>query len=163
MARRASRDASTCLGATQMPVCLVPVQDSFDSVTRQIGVASQVLRFRVRQQLSQSGCLSLLLAMSSRVNLFFPPLDHKPPPTDRDRLNPHLCLRRSRFPMPRYAKRPEVALCAIGLFLLLPTPSSPYCILKVSEHIRFGNRPPLIWIRTPDHKSQVCMYGQYFQ
>ena len=52
----------------------------------------QILRFRVRLQLSQSRCLSLLLAMSGRVFLFFPPRGHEPPPTLRDRLNPNLSL-----------------------------------------------------------------------
>ena len=52
MARRTSRDVSTCLllGATQVSVRLVPVRDFFGSSTRPTGVASQVLRFRVRQQ-----------------------------------------------------------------------------------------------------------------
>ena len=36
-----SRDASTCLGATQVLVRLAPVQDSFGSSTRPIGVASK--------------------------------------------------------------------------------------------------------------------------
>ena len=72
--------------------------------------------------------------MSSRFFLFFPPRDHEPPPTLRDRLNPHLSLSRRRFPVPRYAKRPDVALDAIGPISLLPTPSSPYCSLKVSEN-----------------------------
>ena len=48
----------------------------------------KILRFRVRLQLSQSRCLSFLLAMSGRVVLFFPPRGHEPPPTLRDRLNP---------------------------------------------------------------------------
>ena len=50
MARRRSRDASTCLGATQASVRLGPVQDSFGlpTISRRIGVASQVLRFRIR-------------------------------------------------------------------------------------------------------------------
>ena len=53
----------------------------------------KILRcFRVRLQLSQSRCLSLLLAMSGRVFLFFPPRGHEPPPTLRDRLNPILSL-----------------------------------------------------------------------
>ena len=52
----------------------------------------KILRFRVRWQLSQSHCLSLLLAMSGRVYLFFPSRGHEPPPTLRDRLNPHLSL-----------------------------------------------------------------------
>ena len=52
----------------------------------------KILRFRVRLQLSQSRCLSLLLTMSGRVFLFFPPRGHEPPPTLRDRLNPNLSL-----------------------------------------------------------------------
>ena len=36
-----SRDASTCLGATRVSVHLALVQDSFDSSTRPMGVASQ--------------------------------------------------------------------------------------------------------------------------
>ena len=52
----------------------------------------KVLRFRVRLQFSQSRCLSLLLAMPSHVDLFFPPRDHEPPPTVRDRLNLRLSL-----------------------------------------------------------------------
>ena len=52
----------------------------------------KILRFRVGLQLSQSRCLSLLLAMSDRVLLFFPPRGHEPPPTLRDRLNPNLSL-----------------------------------------------------------------------
>ena len=63
--------------------------------TRQLGQwvsLSKVLRFRMRLQLSQSRCLFLLLAMSARVFLFFPPRGHEPPPTLRDRLNPNLSL-----------------------------------------------------------------------
>ena len=52
----------------------------------------KILLFRVRLQLSQSRCLSLFLAMSGRVFLFFPPRGHEPPPTLRDRLNPSLSL-----------------------------------------------------------------------
>ena len=123
-----------CLDATQVSVRLAPVQDSFDSSTRRIGVASRVLRFRVRSQLFQSRCLSILLAKSSCVYLLFPRRGHKPPPTFRDCLNPHLCLQRRRFPVPRCVKRPDVALYVIGSLFLIPTPSSPHCTLKVSEH-----------------------------
>ena len=94
----------------------------------------RILRFRVRLQLSQSRCLSLLLAMFGRIFLFFPPRDHEPPPPFRDRLNPDLSLYRHRVPVPRYAKRPDVALYTVGPLFLLPTPSSPHCALKVSEH-----------------------------
>ena len=76
----------------------------------------KTLRVRVRLQLSQSRCLSLLLAMSGRVFLFLPPRGHEPPPTLRDRLNPNLSLCRHRFPIPRYAKCPDVVLClGVGL------------------------------------------------
>ena len=105
--------------------------------TRQLGQwvsLRKTLRFRVRLQLSQSRCLSLLLAMSSRVFLFFPPRGHEPPPTLRDRLNPNLSLYRHRFPIARNVKRPDVALYAVGPLFLLPTPSSTHCALKVSEH-----------------------------
>ena len=105
--------------------------------TRQLGQwvsLRKTLRFRVRLQLSQSRCLSLLLAMSGRVFLFLPPRGHEPPPTLRDRLNPNLSLYRHRFPIPRYAKRPDVALYTVGPFFLLLTPSSTHCALKVSEH-----------------------------
>ena len=70
-----------CRGAPQVSVRLAPVQPSFDSSTRRIGVASQVLRFHVRPQLSQSRCICLLLAKTGRVYLLFPPRGHKPPPT----------------------------------------------------------------------------------
>ena len=105
--------------------------------TRQLGQWVSLrknLRFRVRLQLFQSRCLSLLLAMSGRVFLFFPPRGHEPPSTLRDRLNPNLSLQRHSFPIPRYAKRPDVALYTVGPLFLLPTPSSSHCALKVSEH-----------------------------
>ena len=87
--------------------------------TRQLGQwvsLRKPLRFRVRLQLSQSRCLSLLLAMSGRVFLFLPPRGHEPPPTLRDRLNPNLSLYGHRFPIPRHAKRPDVALYTVGPF-----------------------------------------------
>ena len=87
-----------------------------------MGFASQNSCFRVRLQLSQSRCLSLLLAMSGRVFLFLPPRGHEPPPTLRDRLNPNLSLYRHRFPIPRNAKRPDVALYTVSPFFLLPPP-----------------------------------------
>ena len=46
----------------------------------------------------------------------------------------HTSVFRRRFPAPRNAERPDVALYAIGPLLLLPTPSSPHCTLKVSKH-----------------------------
>ena len=72
--------------------------------------------------------------MSLSVYLLFPPHDHEPPPTLRDGLNPHHSLQRRRFPSPREAGRPDVALCTFSPLFLLPAPSSPHCTLKVSEH-----------------------------
>ena len=77
------------LCATKVLVRLAPGQDSFGSSIRSNGVVSQVLRFHVRYQFSQSRCLFLLLAAFSRVYLFFLPRGHKPPPTHRERLNSH--------------------------------------------------------------------------
>ena len=110
MARMPPRDASTCSNTTQVPVRLAPVQDFFGSLSRPIGVALQVLRFRVRYPFSQYRCLSLLLAMSSRVYLYFPPRGHNPPPILRGGLNPHLCLQRCPLLIPRLAKR-AVEMC----------------------------------------------------
>ena len=92
-----SHGASTCLGATQVGVSQV-VSVRLASVqriptTRRLGQwvsLRKIVRFRVRLQLSQSRCLSLLLVMSGLVFLLFRPRGHEPPPTLRDRLNPNL-------------------------------------------------------------------------
>ena len=68
--------------------------------------------------------------MSSRVYLFFPPRGYEPPPTLRGRLNLHLSLQCRRFPPPRYANRPDVALDAIGPLLPHPTSSSLHDSLR---------------------------------
>ena len=111
--KKKSRYASTCVGATQVGVMqVVHMSRRYAGrryagglgpsrvrtripTTRRLGQwvsLRKILRFRVRLQLSQSRCLSLLLAMSGRVFLFFPPRGHEPPPTLRDRLNPSLSL-----------------------------------------------------------------------
>ena len=41
-----------------------------------------------------------------------------PPPTLLGRINPHPCLHRHRFPVPRYAKRPDAALNTIDPWTL---------------------------------------------
>ena len=70
-----------------------PYKDLFGSSTRPMGVASQnstlpsaITSFPV------SLLLSSLLAMSSRIYLFFPPCGHEPPSTLLDRLSPHASL-----------------------------------------------------------------------
>ena len=86
-----SRDASTCLGATQVSVRLTSVQGFLRLVSyRSMGVASQKSTLPGTITISQYGCVSLLLAMSSRVYLLFTPRGHEPPPTLRDSINPHL-------------------------------------------------------------------------
>ena len=99
-------------------------------------------------------CLSLFSAMSSRVFLFFPPRGRKSSLTLRDHLNLHRCLQRHRVAVPRYAKRPSVALYTIDILFLFPSPPSLHCILKKFPNtIWLGNRPPLNWISVSTHKS----------
>ena len=91
---------------------------------------------------------------TSRVHPF-PPRGHTPPPTLRDRLDLHPCLQRRRFPIPRYAKRPDVALYAINpIFSFLPRPlrTAPSTFLNT---IRFGNSPPLIRMSVPANESPL--------
>ena len=126
----------------QVSVGLSPILDSFDSSTTRsiIGVAWQTLRFRVRSQVSQTLCLSLLLAMSSRIYLLLSPRGHKPPPSLHHRFNPRFCIQCCHFPIARYAKRLDVPLYPISPLFLLPTPSSPHCSFKPSrffEHNSF--------------------------
>ena len=69
---RRSRGASTCLGATQVGVTqVVSVRLASVQGFRQLGQwvsLRKTLRFHVRLQLSQSRCLSLLLAMCKVAN-----------------------------------------------------------------------------------------------
>ena len=96
--------------------------------------------------------------MFSRVYLFFPLRGHEPPLTLHDRVNPYLSLQRRRFTTPRYAKRPNVALYVIGPLFLLPTPSSPHCTLKTSEHNSLWSPPAVLFVQRPP--SQKCSRAQ---
>ena len=109
--KKKSRDASTyyisrCYASRRYAGGLGPSRiHTRIPTTSQLGQwvsLRKTLRLRVRLQLSQSRCLSLLVAMSGRVFLVLPPRGHEPPPTLRDRLNPTLSLYRHRFPIPRY-------------------------------------------------------------
>ena len=98
----------------------------------------KILRFRVRLQLSQSRCLSLLLlTMSGRVLLFFfPPRGHEPPPTLLTASTQTSAFRAIVFQSPDMPNA-RMSLCtqSVHSVFLLPTPSSsPHCVLKVSEH-----------------------------
>ena len=100
--------------------------------------------------------------MSSGVYLFFTPRGHEPPPTLRDRINPHLRLLHHRFPISRYAKRPDVALYATGPLFLLLTPSSLHCTFKFPNEIRFGSLPSPMLMSVPSQKVFSCaMTHQY--
>ena len=127
-----------------------------------MGVASQnSTRFRVR--LSLSRCLSLLLAMSSRVYLFLPPSDHEPPPTLRDRLNPHLSLQRFTFQLPAMPNA-RMSLCTQSVHSFsFPPPPFRTAPSRFPNTIRFGSRPPLIWMSAPPTKVFSCTtLSQYF-
>ena len=67
----------------------------------------------------------------------------------------HPCFQRRRFPVPRYAKRPEVALLVIDSFLLLPPRPVITAPPRFSIAIGFGNRPPLIQMSASAHKRFV--------
>ena len=147
-----TRDASMCLGATQVWVRLGPVQDTFGSSTRSMGVASQNSTLLVHWQLSRSRCLSLLLVVSSRVCLFFPPRDLEPPPTPHDCLNPHRSLQRRRLPFPSMPNF-RMSLCTqlVHSFSFPPRPlrTAPS---RFPNTIRFRSHPPLIRMSAPAHK-----------
>ena len=122
-----------------------------------MGVASQnstlpcaITNFPVSWPLSSPG------DVDSRVYLLFPPRRHKLPPTLRERLDPHLCPQRRRFPVSRFTKRPYVALYAIGpIFLFLNPSSLPTAPSKFSSMTRFDNRPPLIPMRASARKNLI--------
>ena len=121
--------------------------------TRQLGQwvwLRKTLRFRVRLQLSQSRCLSLLLAMSGRVFLFLPPRGHEPPPTLRDRLNPNLSLYRHRFPIPRYGLV-TVQSSFFGLATISPNVgNTTLSVTKKRTQILLGKN------RTHDFRTSRC-------
>ena len=75
--------------------------------------------------------------MSSGVYLFFTPCGHEPPTTLQNRFNPHLSFQRRRFPILRYAKRPDFALYAIDLLFFPPLPLH-VAPSRFPNTIRFG-------------------------
>ena len=130
---RASRDASTC-----MPRCCTgfgPFRVRAGllwliNYNRRVRVASQVLR--LRSQLSQSCCLSLVLRKSSRVYLFFPPRGHKPPPTFYDSTHTFACNAVA-FQSPAMPNT-WMSLCTQSVYSFSFPPSPPHCTLNVSQH-----------------------------
>ena len=123
MVRSSSREASTCLGARRY-ACLGPSRSV--SCPYKIPSAHRLL----------TGQLVSLRSYTAKTST------HYPSPSQ-----PHPCLQRRRFSVPRHAIRSDDALHAIGQLLLLPTPSSPHCTLQVSEH------DPL-WQPPADHSDE---------
>ena len=125
------------------------------TTTRRLGQwvsLRNILRFRVRLQLSQSRCLSLLLAMSGRVFLFFPPRGHEPPPsvTASTQTSAFNAIVFQSAVMPK----PRMSLCTQSVhsssFPLRPLRTAPS---RFPNMIRFGNRPPLIRRSVSANKS----------
>ena len=120
------------LDATQVSVRLAPEQDSFDSSIGQIGIASQVLRFRVQSQLSsldaslfwRSLAVSTASSLHEAINLRPPSVTvsfHSAASNAVDSQSPA---------MPNPGCRSVRNRCT----LFLPNPSSTYSTLKVPEH-----------------------------
>ena len=57
------------------------------------------------------------------------------------------------FPIPRYAKRPDIALYAVDPLFLLPIRPFRTSPSRFPNMIRFGNSPPLVRITAPVRKS----------
>ena len=116
--------------------------------TRQLGQwvsLRKILRFRVRLQLSQSRCLSLLLAMSGRVFLFFlhAAMNLRPPFVTASTQTLAFAAIVSQSPVMPNAR---MSLCtqSVHSFSFPPRPlrTAPS---RFPNMIRFGNRPPLIF------------------
>ena len=124
--------------------------------TRQLGQwvsLHKILRFRVRLQLSQSRCLSLLLAMSGRVFLFFlhVAMNLRPPSVTASTQTSAFNAIVFQSPVMPNAR---MSLCtqSVHSFSFPPRPlrTAPS---RFSNMIRFDNRPPLIQRSVPAHKS----------
>ena len=117
----------------------------------------KILRFLVRLQLSQSRCLSLLLAMSGRVFLFFPPRGHEPPPTLHDRSTQTSAFNAIVFQSP-IMPNARMSLCkqSVHSFSFPPRPlrTAPS---RFPNMTRFGNRPPLIRRSVPAPKKKSLL------
>ena len=79
-------------------------------------------------------------------------------PICRGRLNSPICFQRRRFPILLCAKRPDVALYAIGRLFLFPTPSSTPRTLYVSEHDSLW-QPPAVHA---DERPAPKMLSHFF-
>ena len=103
---------------------------------------------------TQSRCLSFLLAMPSRVYIFFPPRDHKLPPTLHDRLNPHISASNAVTFQSLAMSNARISLCtqSVHSFSIPPRLFLPS---RFPNTIHFGNRQPLIQMKAPARKINV--------
>ena len=110
--------------------CRIDSFDSFESST------TQVLRSVYYNNVPSLVVASIFSWRSLAVSTssFLHATINLRPPSVTVSTHTFIYLQRRRFPIPRYAKRPDVALYAVGLLFLLPTPYSQYCTLKVSLH-----------------------------
>ena len=118
-----------------MSVHLASAQDPFASSTRPMGVDS---------------------INSTLPCAIFPPRSQEPPPTLRDRLNPHLSPQRRRFPISRYAKRPYVSPMQSVHSFSFPSRPLRTAPSRFPSTMHFGTRPPLIWMRAPRPQTYFC-------
>ena len=113
----------------------------------------KILRFRVRLQLSQSRCLSLLLAMYGRVSSssLHAAMNLRPPSVTTSTQTSAFNAIVFQSPVMPNAR---MSLCtqSVHSFSFPPRPlrSAPS---RFPNMIRFGNRPPLIRRSVPAHKS----------
>ena len=124
--------------------------------TRQLGQwmsLRKILRFRLRLQLSQPCCLSLLLAMSGRVSLFFPPRGHELGPPSVTASTQTSAFNAIVFQSPVMPNARMSLLYTVGPLFLLPTRPLRTVPSRFPDMIRFGNRSPLIRRSVPAHKS----------
>ena len=153
----------SCLGATQVVVTQVGPGPSHVRAripsTRRLGQwvsLRKILRFRVRYQLSQSRCISLLLAMSGRVHLFFPPRGHESPPTPSVTTSTHTSAFNAIAFQSLVMPNARMSLCTQSVHpFSFPPRSLRAARSRFPNMIRFGSHPPLFIIQmsVPAHKS----------
>ena len=138
MTKRAPRGVSTscCLVATRVSVCLVPVQDPFDSSTRPVCIASRILRLlRLRKQrfCTRSTFFSWRCRAGPPSSNFLHAAINIRPPSVAD--STHTPASNAVAFQPSAMPNARTSLCAqlIRMHLPLPSPSFPHCTLKVFE------------------------------
>ena len=119
-----------------------------------MGVASQNSALPCAITTSQSCCLSLLLAMSSRVYLFFPPRGHEPPPTLVTVSTHTSAFNAVAFQSPAIPNA-RMSLWTQSVHSSFSFPSRPLRTApsRFPNTIRFGSCPPLVRMSVSTQKS----------